>query len=346
VVENDINSFDSSLADVVLPVNVSVRAHVKTVRPEQADLPVVVEATGIINFDPAGIKTVSARFAGYVERSLVKYQYQYVARKQKIYEIYSPDIYTERWNYVKLILAFPDRDDLTKEGLEWLNLLGLSQGQIDSLKKAKIPDYHLPVYCNEEGYAVSLDFDPVISENNDYSGSGGSGFNDGITVKKGDPLFRLADARAIRIDLNVKPEDASLISSGQAVIFTDPDNPGKEYRAMTGLIEPFNSGLFQTVRVCFRIPPNEKPLARGKKISARIIAGSHDGLWLPASAIAETGRHRSVFIRRDDRFEAVEVRTGIRFKDKIEILYGIEPGSEVAEKALLLIDSDSFISME
>ena len=52
-----------------------------------------------------------------LNKSFVKYQFQHIKKGQKIYEIYCPDIYTEQWNYVKLVQAYPDRDDLT--GRHW-----------------------------------------------------------------------------------------------------------------------------------------------------------------------------------------------------------------------------------
>ena len=103
------------------------------------------------------------------------------------------------WNYVRLIQTYPDRDDLTKEALEWFKLLGLSKGQIDSLKRAIRPDYYLAVYSSAEGYAVSRDFDPETyffsdskGENDPetfLAGTGNVGLTDGITIETGDPLI-------------------------------------------------------------------------------------------------------------------------------------------------------------
>ncbi len=49
-------------------------------------------------------------------------------------------------------------------------------------------------------------------------------------------------------------------------------------------------------------------------------------------------------VRNDNKFIPVEVRTGVETDGKIEILSGIDASSEIAEKALLLIDSDGFIT--
>lgn len=353
-IDQDKNSFDPSLKDIVRPVNETVLASVMTVSPEEAALPLLIEASGIINYDPRKIKTISARFGGLIEKSFVKYQFQHINKGQKIYEVYSPDIYTQRWNYVKLIQAYPDRDDLTKEALEWLYLQGLSKGQIDSLKRATTrPDYHLAVYSPGEGYAVSRDFDPESffstgfrednNPENTLAGTGSIGLNDGIAVEKGDPLFKLIDVRSLRVDLKVKTEDGTLLRRGQQVVITDAANPDRHFKGIISQIEPLNGGLFQSVKVF--ITDNERLLLPGRQIKAQILAGQREGLWLPVTAVVELGQRRSVYVLEDNKFIATEVRTGVRSGDMVEILSGLDKDSKIAGKALLLIDSDGFITV-
>jgi Cu(I)/Ag(I) efflux system membrane fusion protein len=338
-IDEDKNSLDTTLTDVVRPVNESVMASVTTVNPEQLDIPIVIEASGIINYDPRKIQTISARFGGLIERSFVKYQFQHIKKGQKIYEIYCPDIYNERWNYVKLIQAFPDRDDLTTEALNWLNILGLSAGQIDSLKRTVRPEYHLPVYSYAEGYAVSRDYNPEKA----FIETANIGLYDGIIVETGTPLFKLIDIKSLVVDLKMRTEDCSFLRNGQKVIITDAVNPDNIYNATLSRIEPLKGGLFQSVKVY--ITDNERRLMPGKQIKAKIMAGSHNGLWLPKTAVIDLGHRQAVFEMHDNSFVATEVRTGIRTGDMIEIISGIEQDSRVAEKALLLSDSDGFITI-
>jgi Cu(I)/Ag(I) efflux system membrane fusion protein len=148
--------------------------------------------------------------------------------------------------------------------------------------------------------------------------------------------------RALRVDLKVKTDDGSLLKRGQKVIVTDAANPDRQYEANIDQIEPLNGGIFQTVKVY--ITDNEKLLLPGRQIKAQIIAGDHDGLWVPVSAVVDLGQRRTVFVMDGNKFVATEIRTGVRSNDKIEILSGIDQNARIAEKALLLIDSDGFIA--
>ena len=342
-IDQDNNSVDTLLNDVVTPANESVLGAVEIVSPFQAELPVIIEASGIINYDSRKIRTVSARFGGVVERSFVKYQFQPIRKGQKIFEIYCPDIYKERWNYVKLVQMYPDRDDLTVEAREWLTLLGLTKDQVDSLKRTVKPNYHLTVYSDSDGYAVGSDFNPETYFTEASLSAGRSlGFNDGVTIETGTPLFKVIGINSLRADLKVRSEDVSLLKKGQKVIFNVPALIGEKFEASISQMEPLNGGLFQLVKVYFT---NKKGhLLPGSQIQAQILAGDHEALWLSRTAVVNLGQRQSAFVMHDSKFIATTIKTGMRSGDNIEILSGVDQGSQIALNALLLTDSDGFIN--
>jgi len=342
-IEQDKNSADSLLNDVVSPVNETVLGAVSTVSPFKAELPVIIEASGIINYDSRKIRTVSARFGGVVERSFVKYQFQPVRKGQKIFEIYCPDIYKERWNYVKLVQMYPDKDDLTVEAREWLSLLGLTKDQVDSLKRAVKPNYHLSVYSDTDGFAVGADFNPETYFAGDNLSTGRSlGFNDGVTIETGTPLFKVIGIHSLRADLKVRSEDVWLLKKGQKVIVTVPASQGEKFEAAISQIEPLNGGLFQLVKVYFT--NKEGHLLPGSQIQAQILAGDHEALWLSRTAVVNLGQRQSAFVMHDNKFIATTIKTGLQSGDHIEILSGVDQSSQIALNALLLTDSDGFIN--
>ena len=341
-IELDKNSVDSLLNDVVRPVNESVLGSVTTVSPLYAEIPLIIEASGIINYDPRKIRSVSARFGGLVEKSFVKYQFQPIRKGQKIYEIYCPDIYLRNWNYVKMIQMYPDQDNLTVEAREWLSLQGLTKEQVESLKRNVKPDYHLAVYSDADGYAVSADFDPqTYSEGSNQSTGGFLGFNEGLTIETGTQLFKVLDIKSLRIDLKVRTEDIGLLQKGQKVIFTVAGSSGQKIKATISQIDPLNGGLFQLVKVFFK--DNESILLPGRKIQAQIQVDIHESLWIPRTALVNLGQHQSVFVMHDGKFMATAIKTGLRSGDNIEILSGIDQNTKIALNALLLTDSDGLI---
>ena len=341
-IEQDLNSADSLLMDVVRPVNQSVLGSVTTVSPFLTKLQVSIEASGRINYDPRKIRTISARFSGLVERSFVKYQFQPIRKGQKIYEIYCPDIYIKGWNYVKMIQMYPDQDNLTVEAREWLSLQGLTKEQVESLKRTVKPDYHLAVYSDADGYAVSADFDPqTYFEGSNQSTGGFFGFNEGLTIEAGTQLFKVVDIKSLRADLKVKTEDVGLLRKGQKVIFTVAGSTGQKIEATISQIDPLNGGLFQLVKIFFK--DNKSILLPGRQIQAQIQVGIHESLWIPRTALVNLGQHQLVFVMHDGKFMATAIKTGLRSGYNIEILSGIDQNSKIALNALLLTDSDGLI---
>ena len=343
----DKNPADITLNDVVLPVNESVLSTITTVNAVQENLPLTIETPCIINFDSRKIRLISARFGGLIEKSYVKFQFQRIRKGQKIYDIYCPDIYTEKWNYIKSIQTYPDKDELTVEAREWLKQLGLTKAQIESLKRSVKPDYHLSVYSDADGYVVPADFDAEKyfstegnTINNQKEGKG-VGLNDGITIETGTPLFKLVDIKSLRADLKVKTEEIGLLRKGQKVIFSTNATSGKKFEAIISQIEPLNGGVFQLVKVFFT--DKDGVLIPGRQIQANVLTGNHKSVWLPETTVVNMGQRTSVFVKQENKFMATVIKTGIHSGNKIEIVSGLNQNSKVALNASLLIDSDGLI---
>jgi len=343
----DKNPIDSLLNDVVLPVNESVLSTITTINPFRDNLPLVIKAPGIISFDSRKIRIVSARFGGLIEKSYVKSIFQRIKKGQKIYEIFSPNIYIEHWNYVKLIQTYPNQDNLTVEAREWFNYLGLTAGQIDALKKTIKPNYHLTVYSDADGYVVPPDFDTekyFTSENrgiNNFSEVKGIGLNDGMTIETGTSLYKIVDMKSLRADIKVKTEEIGFLRKGLQVYIQSDFPSSTNYETSISQIEPLNGGIFQLVNVYFK--NKDGNLFPGRQIQAEIRTDKHNSIWLPETTIVNMGHHKSVFIKYKNKFIATIIKTGMHTGNKIEILSGIDCTSNVALNPSLLIDSDGLI---
>ena len=338
------------LLQIVRPVNESVMASVQTISPKQTDLPLIIAASGIINFDSHRISTVSAKFGGLIEKSYVKFAYQPIRKGQKIYDIYCPEIYNDHWNYINIMKKFPDKPELNLEARLWLELLGLTREQIEEIISGDKLNYHLTVYSEFDGFAVNPDFNPEFnlqySDDSDSEGNtltnSGIGLKEGQVIEAGSPLFKVLNTDRVRADLKIRTEDMGLLRTGQKVILTDAVSPDRMFNATVSQIEPLNGGLFQLVKVY--VADKEKILLPGRQIQAYIQAGNHNTLWVPKSAVVNLGQKRLVFQLNDRTFVAVNIKTGLQSGDNIEVLTGINEGTKIALNASLLTDSDGFIN--
>lgn len=342
---------DNSKADSTLEIVISqpdnyVLANVEDISAEITERPVLVKADGLILFDTRKIKTVSAKFGGFIEKSFVKYRFQKIRKGFKIFNIYSPDIYTEKWNYIKLIQAFPDQDNINYEARQWLEIIGLSKGQIDSLKRTIKPDYHLAVYADASGYAVDAAFDPerYLATSGEEGNSGDDsnvslGVNQGVYVETGQPLFRLLDAGSLMADIKVKANDAALISKGSGIVISSLKNPGLKRESIVSSKELSTGGPLIRIRAFIKNEGDN--FLPGSPVEAEINCGVRSAVWLPVSAVIMNGQNAHVFVNDGKRYTATEVITGVRSGDVIEIKSGLAAGVRVALNASLLVDSDA-----
>ena len=92
-----------NLGSIVEPVNETVLASVKTIKPQQKFLPILVDAPGYITYNPTNASAIASRYSGRIDKLYVKYNFQEVEKEQKIMEIYSPELLTAQQNLIFLL---------------------------------------------------------------------------------------------------------------------------------------------------------------------------------------------------------------------------------------------------
>jgi Cu(I)/Ag(I) efflux system membrane fusion protein len=114
--------------------------HTDTIRDGSVGEQLVLPAT--LNFDQASQTTISARIAGRVERLYFKNTGAYVAKGEKLYDLYSEELNNAKQEYLllaekqkKLGNAVVDFDQLIRGAKNKLLLWGMTEGQIQELAK-------------------------------------------------------------------------------------------------------------------------------------------------------------------------------------------------------------------
>src|SRR5690348_1745259 len=90
--EGEAVQITEDLAKLIKSPNEVVASKIKTIKPTYEAMEGSTEATGIVTYDSRNIYTISARVSGRLEKVYLKYQFQKVAKGQKILEIYSPEL--------------------------------------------------------------------------------------------------------------------------------------------------------------------------------------------------------------------------------------------------------------
>lgn len=147
----------------------------------------------------------------------------------------------------------------------------------------------------------------------------------GEVVDSKDTLFWVGEMRPLRIVADVDEEDIARIRSGQEVLVKADAFPDEALTGWIDRITPKGDPINKTFRVRIGLP-DHTPLMIGMSAEINVItARTEDALLIPATAItANEITGDTVLVVVDGIAETRVVRTGIRGRDRVEIIEGLD----------------------
>lgn len=340
--------------------NESVIGSIKTTKGEFKSLNVRVKAQGIVTYDTRSLFAIPSRVGGRLEKVFVKYPYQQITRGQKIAEIYSPELLTAQRELLFVMDHDAGNESIITAAKQKLRLLGITENQIAKLIQRKEPESTFSIYSPHDGYIIPDDLstttsatvgatpsmsDGMVTKTGNVATSGTSSeskalLREGNYVSAGQVLFRIVNAAALRVELNVSSTLGSAITKGDEVMLDFGDNDRQS--STIDLIQPFfNAGQeFLTVRV---FTHHTDKLHIGHLVNAELKSKSIEALWIPAESVVDLGVNKVVFVKNRKVFKPKEVTTGIATEGMIQIVKGLSSQDEIAINGQYLVDSESFI---
>jgi Cu(I)/Ag(I) efflux system membrane fusion protein len=298
----------------------------------------------------------------------LKYEFQTVAKGQKIAEVYSPELITAQRELLFLLENDSENKSMIDAGKSKLELLGLSKAQIDDLIQKKETSNTFNVFSPYSGYLITDNPAPTTSPTmsapatgtsggmGDGMGSSSSGTtsstvtnqstNKGQVVREGDyvssgqTLFTIVNASSLRIELALPASQAVSVKKGTPLDLNYGN--GATQKTTVDFVQPFFSEGQDFVKV--RVYNSAvKDLHIGHLVTAEIQLPATESLWVPKVAVLDLGNEQIVFIKDRGMLKPKKVTTGITSDDQIEIRSGLASSDEIAANAQYLIDSESFI---
>ncbi len=140
------------------------------------------------------------------------------------------------------------------------------------------------------------------------------------------PVFYLAKAGVpLRISADVDEEDIPLVKVGQKVLIRSDAFLGRVFDGSVVEITPKGDPVARSYRVRIELP-SDTALMIGMTAETNIVtAEKQDALQVPASAV--TGS--SVWVVRDGKLESVAVQIGIKGRERVEAVSGLNEGDMV-----------------
>jgi Cu(I)/Ag(I) efflux system membrane fusion protein len=355
------------LAKLLKSPNETVVASIKTIKGHYTSTPVSVQAQGVVTYDTRNIYTIPARVGGRLEKVYLKYAYQPITKGQKIAEVYSPELITAQRELLFLLQNDADNKPLIDAAKNKLELLGLSQSQVNRLIEKKEVSNTFSIYSPYSGYLMTDQQTAPASSAMPSAGekTSGSGMNDGMSaapdrpktsstennstgsimregnyISAGQTLFNVVNNEALRIELDLPARQAASVKKGDKLEM-DLGNGSKELATVDFMQPFFSEGQdFVKLRVYTK---KVAGLHIGHLVTATIAVSSAESLWVPKEAVLDLGTGKIVFVKDRGVLKPTNVSTGMTSEGQIEITRGLASSDEIAANASYLVDSESFI---
>ncbi|MBC7417945.1 MAG: efflux RND transporter periplasmic adaptor subunit [Pedobacter sp.] len=338
---------DSSLAKVIHATNEVVLSNISTVVVGEKTVSDTLMLNGVVTYNANNLKTISARVGGRIEELFVKYNFQKIAKGQKIMEIYSPELAAAQQEL--LYLKAKGDYSLLQQAKTKLKLLGVSGNQIEQVLKSGKVNYRIPVYSTASGYLIDNN---QAKTNNQVDPENPTTLNtentsisivEGQYVKTGDPLFKVFNNDEIWADFYVNAAESSEMKKNQAIDIVS--NSGN-LSAKVGLVQPYfyQGQSYSVIRVY--LANLKQNLKIGGLLQGKIITAPKTGLWIPTEAVYQLGNKNIAFVKTNNILKAREVSISKISNSSALIVKGLAKDDQIASNASYLIDTESFIKTE
>lgn len=340
-----------TIDELLKPTNEFVLSTIPVTTIQRKEEQIEIEALGNVGYDTRQTGSISSRVAGRIEKLYVRYRYQKISRGQRIMDIYSPEMLTAQQNLLFLIKNDAGNKTFIEAAKEKLLLLGMSNEQLKEVIKTNKPSFTIAMYSNYSGHiheasnGAAMNATPVgmkdialITEE--------LLLKEGMYVQKGQSVFIVNNPDQAWVLLNIYGENQGLVKKGNVVRVLPETAPGSDFRAIIDFIEPFyrKDSKTLTVRVYFNNSNLKIPI--GSQVKATVFGNAKDAYWLPKEAVLSLGMDKIVFQKEGAGFKAKKIKTGIQYKNRIQLINGIDATDSVAVNAQYLMDSESFIKIK
>ena len=295
-----------------------------------------LRAVGKIQMDETHQVRVQSRVDGWIEEVFADYMGQSVHKGQPLLTLYSPELLASQQEYLLALRAknilsastvpgvTAGNDSLIQAARRRLELLDLTEEQIQELTRTGQPLRAVPLYSPSSGYITARNAFPKQR------------------VTPETELYTLSDLSRVWVMANVLEMEAPSLRVGQAAIVTTAREAAISSPARIDYIQPALDESTRTVKVRLELDNAGMKWKPDMFVNVEFRLGGAPGLFVPMDAVLDSGLAKTVYLDLGDgHFEPRTVETGREFNGKVEIVKGLTAGERIVISGNFLVDSES-----
>ncbi len=296
-----------------------------------------VRAVGRIEADERRVYNIAPKFEGWVDQLLVDATGDVVKPGQNLFEVYSPELISAQREYLIALQGVKSMKEAAAEAQGGMQ--ELAQASLMRLKSWDIGDEDLRK-LRETGevkrtIAYRSPVNGIVTEKVAQKG---------MRFMPGEMMYKIADLSTLWVIADVSEQDSGLIKTGQLAKIRLDAYPGREFSSRVTYVYPTLNAQTRTTQVRLELGNAGGLLRPGMYAQVELAGLGSKGrvVAVPDTAVINSGRRDVVLVDLGEgRFEAREVKLGVRSDDYVEVLEGIRKGEKVVVSANFLIDAES-----
>lgn len=298
-----------------------------------------IRTVGRIEPDERRVAHIHVKFEGWIDKLLVNYTGEKVAKGDGLFTVYSPELFATQQEYLlamegesilgsnKNRKAAEGAQDALQAAKQRLLLWDVSESEIQQLMKTRKASKTITIFSPIDGTVINKTA---------YAG---------MKIESGDELYTLASLSSLWIQGDIYEYELPYIKIGQTANISLDSTSSTSVPSLSAkldFISPTVDPQTRTVKVRFQVDNVKDELRPGMYVNLELKIPLGKRLVVPKDAILLTGERAVIFINHGGgKIEWRDVKLGVRSGNLVEVTEGIREGDQIITSANFLIDSES-----
>jgi Cu(I)/Ag(I) efflux system membrane fusion protein len=288
-----------------------------------ADMGSEIRTVGYVALDEDATSHVHVRAEGWIEDLRFRSLGAEAKKGDVLFAFFSQELAAASWEYVRELQR--GSGAMTQGTRAKLEALGVSDEQIDEIRKSGKPAKLIKVHAPRDGVLVQL------------------GVGEGMFIRPDQTIMTLSDLTSIWVIADVIESQMARVTPGMEAEATLAHLPGRVWKGSVDYIYPELDAATRTARVRLRFPNPDLALRPNMFADITLKATPRTNvLTVPTEAVIRVqGGDRVVLDLGEGRFRSRPVQAGDQWNGLTEIRDGLGEGDRVVLSGQFLIDSEA-----